>query len=305
MVVKSQQNIIDLVTRLGGSSRQVELRETKIFSVAVEAVNTKATKVPKAASEPFAVSDRAPSSTRLAVVASSQSAKDEKSATSKPVLEPVKSTPEPAPPVPAARNTNQEDKAVKRPEPKPDATTSPIMSLLQLRPQKLLVPTPAPKPVPAPAPPPEPVKSTKKGKKNKKKKGGGNSTAATESSSCDEGAPVVVPTKESREDSCAIYEHVPELPKGPAASRGDWTLDLATTPAAKNDDETDHQVPLVTSVSENLPVLEQLLAEASMGEEEEESSAKPDNNDEEEHFSSAFINKPETPDLRGSKQSNH
>ena len=71
------------------------------------------------------------------------------------------------------------------------------------------------------------------------------------------------------------------------------------------DDETDHQAPLVTSVGENLPVLEQLLAEASMGEEEEESSAKPDKNEEEEHFSSAFINKPETPDLRGSKQSNH
>ena len=87
----------------------------------------------------------------------------------------------------------------------------------------------------------------------------------------------MVPTpKETSEHSCAIYEHVPELPKGPAASRGDWTLDLAT-PAAKTDkaDETDHQAPLVTSVSEKLPVLEQLLAEASMGEDEEESSAKP------------------------------
>ena len=139
MVVKSQQNIIDLVTRLGGSSRQVELRETKIFSVAVEAVNTKATKVPKAASEPFAVSDRAPSSTRLAVASSNQSAKDEKSATSKPVLEPVKSTPEPAPPVPAARNTNQEDKAVKRPEPNLDATTS-LLQLLILDPLLSLIP---------------------------------------------------------------------------------------------------------------------------------------------------------------------
>ena len=139
MVVKSQQNIIDLVTRLGGSSRQVELRETKIFSVAVEAVNTKATKVPKAASEPLAVSDLAPSSTRLAVASSNQSAKDEKSATSKPVLEPVKSTPEPAPPVPAARNTNQEDKAVKRPEPNLDATTS-LLQLLILDPLLSLIP---------------------------------------------------------------------------------------------------------------------------------------------------------------------